>query len=469
MARKPNKTTVTAENLTGLGAERLAAILMELAAGRADVKRRLKMELTGEVGSEELANEIVKRLAAIGKARTWIHWRKRPAFVRELDMLRAMIVERLVPLDAARALELLWRFRDLKLGLYGRMGEAAEKTDEIFRQTDQDLARLAGEARMLPAVLAHQAFEALAFDDDAGGLVVSLYPVLGAAGVAALRERLAAGIAEGHDNSASFLGVLRELADLDGDVDAWIATLTPREAQHPGFGAAAAERLLAAGRGEAALQALEASRPPERSISAVWRKDDLDERVRARWLAVYRDALEAVGRTEEAQALRWATFEGSLSTRALKDYLARLPEFDDVIAEDRAKAHAARFKSFHRALAFFLAWGDLAGAAALILARRGEIQGEDYDLLIPAASRLEGRYPLAATALRRAMIVDALDRARSGRYAQTARLMVESEAIAPSITDWGGLEPHEDFARHILIRHARKPRFLAELKAAMGG
>ncbi len=468
MARKPNKTTVNTENLETLGAERLAVILLELAEGRADVKRRLKMELTGEVGSEELANEIVKRMAAIGKARTWIHWRKRPAFIRELDMLRAMIVDRLVPLDAARALELLWRFRDVKLGLYSRMGEAAEKADEIFRQTDQDLARLAGEARMLPAVLAHQAFEALAFDDDAGGLVVSLYPVLGSAGVAALRERLVAGIAEGHDNSASFLSVLRELADLDGDVDAWLATLTPREAQHPGFGAAAAERLLAAGRGQEALAALDVSRPPERSGSAVWRQDELDERIRARWSGAYRDALEAVGRTEEAQALRWATFEASLSIKPLKDFLARLPEFDDVIAEDRAKQHAARFKSFHRALAFFLAWGDLAGAADLILKRRGEIQGEDYDLLVPAAGRLEGRYPLAATALRRAMIVDTLDRARSGRYATAARMMVESEAIASLVTAWAGLEPHEDFARHILARHARKPRFLAELKSARG-
>lgn len=465
MARKPNKTTVNAENLAGLGPERLSVILMELAEGRADVKRRLKMELTGEVGAEELAGEIVKRLAAIAKARTWIDWRKRPAFVRELELLRAMIAERLAPLDGARALDLLWRFRDLKLGLYERMS-GAEKVSDIFAQADRDLARVAGQARVLPAVLAHQAFEALALEGDASDLLANLHPALGATGSAALRAQLAKGVAAGHRNAAGFRAALRELADLEGDVDAWIAALAPGQAGHPDFGAAAAERLLAAGRGAEALAGLEASRPPEPKPR--WPGDDLDERVRARWLAAYRDTLEAVGRAEEAQALRWEAFEASLSIKALKDYLARLPEFDDVIAEDRAKQHAARFKVFHRALAFFLAWGDLAGVAVLVLARRGEIRGEDYELLTPAASRLEGRYPLAATALRRAMIIDTLDQARSSRYPHAARLMIESEAIAPMVRDWAGLESHEDFTQHILARHTRKPRFLAELKTARG-
>jgi hypothetical protein len=469
MASKASKTAVTAENLATLGSERLATILLELAAGRADVKRRLKMELTGEVGSEELAGEIVKRLTAIGKARTWIHWRKRPAFVRELELLRAMIVDRLAPLDGARALELLWRFRELKLGLYDRMGEASDKAAEIFVQTDADLAKLAGQARMLPTVLAHQVFEAMAGDDDALGLAIQLHPVLGPQGVAALRQRLDEAIAGGHHNAIGFRQVLRELADLENDVDAWIATLTPRETQHPAFGAAAAGRLLAADRADAALLVLETSRPPERHISAAWRAAGIGDHDQAQWLAVYRDALEATGRLEEAQTLRWAAFEHDLSVQALRDYLSRLADFDDVVAEDKAKAYAARFKPLGRALAFFLAWQDWAGAAALILARRGEIQGDDYEQLTPAASRLEGRYPLAATALRRAMIVDTLDRTRSGRYPHAARLMIESEAIAPMITNWAGLEPHEDFARHILARHARKPRFLADLKAAGGG
>lgn len=463
MARKPSKTAVNAENLAALGAERLAELLIEVAEGRADVKRRLKLALTGEAGAEELAGQVAKRLATIAKSRSWIHWRKRPAFIKELELQRATLAERLAPMDPSRALELLWRFRALAASLPDRMGGAADKADEIFAQADKDIVALAGRPGIAPMVLADEAYEALAQDETAAPLVVAMHAALGPVGVKTLSERLKRGIETGQDNAQAFAQALRGLADLAGDPDAWIATVTPKQVGHPFWGAGIAERLLKAGRAEEARAALERSNPELRPAS--W---PLDPAHRRSWETAWRDTLDALGRHDEAQALRWAAFERDLSPDVLRDYLSRLPEFDDVEAEDRAKAHAARFRPFKRALAFFLARQDWLGAAELILARRDELPGDDYELLGQAAQRLEARQPLAATLLRRAMVLNTLSRTLSIRYAQAAQQLADNAAIAPLITHWHDVEPQDEFLEWLLARYRRLPAFAREYASRNG-
>ena len=60
-----SRKTVTPDNLMALGPERLAAILVELADGNAEVKRRLRLELAAQTGGNIIAAEIGKRLAAL--------------------------------------------------------------------------------------------------------------------------------------------------------------------------------------------------------------------------------------------------------------------------------------------------------------------------------------------------------------------------------------------------------------------
>jgi hypothetical protein len=91
----------------GLGAERLAEILVGVAETRADLKRRLRMELAAEQGPAALAAEIDKRLGSFATSRGKITWRQRPAFICDLDALRELITERLAPLDTSAAVERL--------------------------------------------------------------------------------------------------------------------------------------------------------------------------------------------------------------------------------------------------------------------------------------------------------------------------------------------------------------------------
>jgi len=75
-----------------------------------------------------------------------------------------------------------------------------------------------------------------------------------------------------------------------------------------------------------------------------------------------------------------------------------LPDFGDVLAEERATEHAPRFGDFSTALQFFHAWPAHRKAARLILVRRAEINGNHYYLPDPVAHWLEGSYPSAAFA-----------------------------------------------------------------------
>jgi hypothetical protein len=91
-----SKKTLNLDNLAALGPERLAAILIDVAAGNADIKRRLRLELAAQAGGgDALAAEVGKRLTALRTARSFVDWQKRRDFVKDLDQQRVMIVDRI--------------------------------------------------------------------------------------------------------------------------------------------------------------------------------------------------------------------------------------------------------------------------------------------------------------------------------------------------------------------------------------
>ena len=58
--------------------------------------------------------------------------------------------------------------------------------------------------------------------------------------------------------------------------------------------------------------------------------------------------MEALGNKDEAQAFRWQCFERTLNSAHLRAYLKRLPDFDDLEAEERAMSYALGFRTYIR-------------------------------------------------------------------------------------------------------------------------
>jgi hypothetical protein len=240
---------------------------------------------------------------------------------------------------------------------------------------------------------------------------------------------------------------LREIADVQDDVDAFIAQYEEPVRKAPKIAAEIARRLLAAARADEALQTIEAAEHRRGG----W--PDFE------WEDARIDALEALGRGDEAQAARWSCFERSLSARHLRDHMKRLPEFDDFEAEERALGHAERYGSLLQAISFLISWPSLDRAARTVIARAKELDGNHYELLTPAAETLAAKYPLAATQLLRAMIDFSLTQA--SRYGHAARHLRDCAGLAAAIQDYVSFETHDTYVSRLRQEHSKKAAFWA--------
>jgi hypothetical protein len=88
---------------------------------------------------------------------------------------------------------------------------------------------------------------------------------------------------------------------------------------------------------------------------------------------------------------------------------------------------------------------------------------------IKPSNRSDGaKHPLAATLLRRAMIEDTLNGAKSSRYKHAARHLLECQSLASGIQDYGTFETHDAFASRQRAKHGRKVGFWGQLTELSG-
>jgi len=401
MARTLSTTarkSVNTANLAKLGAERLAELLVEVGGTSTNWKRRLKLELAAEVGAADLAAEIDKRLLALAASRTRVSWRKRPELLVDLAMHRDLIVDRLAGLDAGTAFACLVDWFDLYRGLSERVNDSKDELSELYLET---APALAGLASRVPDQAVPVMFEALQTRlSDWSVWVGRAAPLFDEAVSGALLSVLIEGRAAPTGRLAL---VVRRLADRAGNLDAWIASFPTKERGQTQIGSEIATRLARDGRPAEARTALEAARPqapaPSRFSGRV--QAPLPAERSPLWDAAEIAVLDAEGLVQEAQAARWSAFERSLSSEHLNAFIARLDDFDDVEATDRAYAFAAAWPDAAQAIRFLINRVALREAAQTIVARRVglSISAEETALW---STRLEGRYPSAAVALVRA-------------------------------------------------------------------
>ena len=271
-----------------------------------------------------------------------------------------------------------------------RVGDGIGEVEDVFGVAMEDLGRLSatqpqGDGRALARrVLAYCERDGFGATD---ALIRHMSEALGAGGRAEIRSKTeaaleAAPLSSGpHDWRADakrrhLAFRLALLADLEKDADAFIAAIraSGMESTHA---LDVAERLATANRPAEALDWLD---KPRRRIED---DDEYGDDVAATDLRIA--ALEALGRKDEAQAVRWRHFERFLSAGHLRDYLKRMPDFEDFEAEQKALDIAAAHKQAARGLAFFIEWRALDRADRLVRERLAALDGRLYEVLRPAA------------------------------------------------------------------------------------
>ena len=473
-----SKRTLNAANLEALGARRLAELLVGIASGNRAARRRLRLELAAAEGAEALADEIRDRLGTIGRARAFLDWRKRRDLAADLEIIRETIARRVAEADPAEALELMWQLTELANPTLERCEDHEGKVIAVFRAAVADLGRIASAAGADPTRLADRAFEAATgnrygqYDD----LIAVLVPALGKEGLERLKgrtiefgnepkaqregrerspaERVFSGTAEEdriveHQRRHIVQSILRDVADAQGDVDAYVAQHDAETRKVREFAAGIGRRLLKAGRAEEALAALD----EPVNVHRDWTPHDFG------WEDARIDALEALGRTDEAQQVRWGCFERSLSAPHLRAYLRKLRDFDDIETEEKALDHVLGFPDGPEALSFLVSWPALSRASRLVLERLEDLDGADDEILVPAADALSADHPLAATMVLRAMIESILGRGWSKYYKRAARHLLDCAGLSARIQDYGVHESHEAFEARLRRDHGRKESF----------
>ena len=364
--------------------------------------------------------------------------------------------------------------------VFERCDDSSGTVIGVFREACSDIGDLALKASTDPTSLANQAFAALTVNDygQFDEFIQVLAPALGQAGLEHLKQRMidlsnrpvtkpaekdrvkigwsSAGpiyadeMAE-RSRVSTVRRALTEIADALGDVDAFIEQHEQETRKVPKIAAEIARRLLSAGRTLEAWQTIEAAEHRRRDSGWDW--PDFE------WEDARIDVFEALGRTDDAQAARWGCFERSLSSTHLRAYLKRLPDFDDIEAEQKALDYAEQSRNVLQALSFLVSWPALNRAANLVVQRSDELDGNCYEVLTPAADALAGKYPLAAMLLLRAMIDFSLRNNRSSRYRHAARHLLECSRLASTSEDFGRFEPHDVYEAALRREHRRKSSF----------
>ncbi|WP_454718897.1 DUF6880 family protein [Caulobacter segnis] len=406
---------VTAQNLAGLGAERLAQILVEVAQTRTDLKRRLRMELAAGLGASHLVPEIDKRLAALETSRGQVNWRQKPAFLRDLDALRGLIANRLGVEAQDAALERLWRFLATHPQAARRLKDRDDHFEAVYHTAAADLGALL--AAHDPHLAANALVEAAAAAPQAWAAWAgaALTPIASATAAIALT------LAQGKSRPMpGWMVFIRHLADAAGDVAAYAETFGQAALATPSVSVEVARRWLAAGRPAEAGAALRLAAPKPKGLLGRLAAPDFD------WESVWIDYLDAAGDTDAAQAVRWASFQRTLEAQRAKAYVARLSGFDDVEAESEIFALAAAHENFEKGLSVLMAWPALAEASAMVMTR-GDQARIDPEQAEAFAGKLRRRFPDAAERLLRGGAAAAF---RRGALTLSDRLTQEAEAIA---------------------------------------
>jgi len=453
-----SKTTLNAKNLEALGVERLAELLIEVSTGNANHKRRLRMELAGNSSSAELAREVRKRLGSIARAQSWIGWRKIKSFKADLESQRNTIVKKIAPSDPEDGFELIWQFLSLSDQIFERSDDGNGTLLQSFHAANRDAGHIATQANPPTERLVDQIFQAL-LNNEYGQydqLISSMAPALKENGLRRLQQRFEEWNNEHstHKHSATADArsgavkiSLQKIADELNDVELFVAQHPAHTHRLPSVSTEIATRLLSAGRPQEALEMLDGAQfSGERETLPEWQLTRVN-------------ALEALGYLEEAQQFRWDGFRQTLNVDLLRGFLRKLPDFDDIDAEEKAFTLVGDYPDANKAILFFMQYPSVSQMAKFVIHRSSELDGEKYELMSAAAERLVDKYPVAAILLFRRMIDFALTRGRTSRYKQAAQYLSECILLDRNVTSCGTIVQHDVYLSNLRKQHHKKYSF----------
>jgi hypothetical protein len=487
---------LTADTIASIGMDRLAALVLDHAAQDELLARKLELAIAAATPDIDILIARVRSdIALTRQDNTFYGYYQAGQLADDLEATRRAIVEDVLPRSPCAAADLLAEFVHLDRHVMEQCDDSDGRVGMVIQEAVEDLGRAwaavpdgdLGEMADLVLELVHDNDYGVhervvtAFKDalDVEGLIILeqrvrerlsvLSPTDGADtnepdidqlgegdpfGEQTDDERGGPGAQEARRHSyerSTLFGLLKEIADIRGDVDGYIALLgqTGSIDYHIRD---IVERLLRADRYQDALDwiAREGADP---------RRDLSDLHIQA---------LERLDRRTEAQGVRWAVFRRTLSLDTLNAFLERVADEGErqaaiTRAVGVATGHPSRSAAL-RVLATFVP----AAAEDYIVAHHEELNGDLYGTLRPIAEALADAHPLASVLLYRRLTDAVLERKASQhyRYRHAVRDLLAGDRLAAAVPDWRGQPTQGEYRQALAVEHKRKRSFWVLLQEA---
>jgi len=469
-----SQNTLNRPKLIALGAGKLADLLINFAQKDGVQEHSLWVELLETTNTTSVVQEIRKRIQSFRCSSPHFVRRQGPEVALELWGLVHLTEARVAPGHPDLAFELLWELPRLIPHIYTDIDDSHEKIDRALAGAMEAISRLASRLTLDSQTLAERVFEGLR-DNEYGqfdGAIPALSDALGTNSASSLRCMIKSFLGSplrsvdlkrygflGDLNKQSEMALeyrsrsmniaLQQLADLQGDVDAYTARYTTDELTGYKVAANVAERLLNSNRPTEALLIVERAQASDPNIGFRGRRLD----------GLQVSCLDALERHEEATALLWEQFLVTLNPEPLREHISRLPNSDRDAVKERAKSHAMADTRILEALSFFYFWPDFRSAAELIEERYFEIAYPPHHTFILLAEELKQDHPLAATLLLRVVILDILDNNRAEQYQLAAKLLVNCGSLEYQISEFKGHLNQSEYVAALRKTHHDKITF----------
>jgi hypothetical protein len=353
------KTTLNLENLSALGVERLARLVLDASARDAGF---MAAALASANGPEAIAALIDRRLDALERARSFVEWDRARTFASDLSMTVHAIVDELGPAEPDLAVERLLRFIATHSGVFERIDDSQGRVQDIYETAVDALGLLVtatseSERSRLPDVIMAKLGEEMHgyLPMVVSAVAQSLHQETLARWDSELGAKQAhrpTGKRENIDRtfdarSFAVIACRQAIAEARSDLDGFVAL---EQMKHPNLQNASdiAERMLASGRTRDALEWVRRPAPHRRGF--VSNAELSDGRQMQDLTSIQRVSLEArildtLGDRRAAQALRWASFEATLDVGILWEHVVRLEDFAEFEVLDRAFDHVSLAKA----------------------------------------------------------------------------------------------------------------------------
>ncbi|MGR5299225.1 DUF6880 family protein [Vibrio mediterranei] len=176
--------------------------------------------------------------------------------------------------------------------------------------------------------------------------------------------------------------------------------------------------------------------------------------------SLLQEAYQLEGDKDKEKTLIWTRFERLMNSKDYFAYLSFTSGNETQKIKEKVYHMAANADSIETGLAFFQDVGEIDAIETLFLSRLKEVNAFDYSFYRKLSTYLsKNEKPLAAVLMRRLLVNQVLDSARSKHYRYAISDLSQAEKFSVLVTNWGNHLTHQDYLTFLKEQHSRKYSF----------